>query len=937
MANIIQQLEDLKEWAQDPTRYARRLEFRHRSGAPYMEVLPEEFDELSPREEEYYKQEPFSTREEYRKGQLVEQGPEGVRQGYAKKSGFDVLGREYDAKPLTKNQVNMMRKNLPEGIGLYPSAERKGQWIYSFQAGVGRGTKDAKKVGLQLKATPENLDRLIELRDKTWKDFFPDRLSTREFKRLRFLPENIGKTNKAFAEVLNELGYRTETHNQKEKGKGKFKESTVNNRQITLGIGKDVGNIRPPERKISEVKKIIRNSSGGKDFLQVYSGNEAVLRKRANRLLADEAFYKTQGFFPPGKTNEEKLWQSFYRSATKGDRIKIVGEFSEGNFPRDADGYIDWRKKDKKGIPAWKRIQFVDTEAPKGKQKFKWGNLQADVDNAFGKGFFARNTRGYDLAIIDNQRLFGGKQLSTLVRDKLLMKDLEHSIFKREGVRRKPTKLEIAKWKKNMEPGYAMTEAHHTEGVAKNPYRVEPAFRVANRRLKDLEKSYKAGTIDKATFIKKINELPGGIRHKLDDVMVGIKSTEPMRIKAAVKASGFNKNIANQIFKSYQKEGIGTKCQWKGAEGGRIGYFKGGSDQCMRNAIQEHNRKLKEGDIGALKKQINLSKTKGIKNLLNLGSRGIRGLTNIIGGWGGAAIEAVAEGAFYEYGKQQGQTDEQARENLFLPKVAAKYAPKLWEKLGFEPFKTGVWEGPEGLIEEELLAGNESAQEYADGIKALQAEYDNASKIDFELTGMKANPGYTTPEQIEIKEQELRDSYGRIEELQINIKPGTPQHEAYVAAQEKQKAAQDERAQEHWGDAPAYKGSKQRQWQDEFLDYRGAKRKYRKDQPFAFKGGIEANIGLTKEQSEKGMRIPWEEYFPRTIDTPRTTEQQKWDYIMNQGGWDLTDKISAAGGVANMAGGGIANVRRPNAIPPVSGPMPQGGGLSTMFNRVKPW
>jgi hypothetical protein len=39
----------------------------------------------------------------------------------------------------------------------------------------------------------------------------------------------------------------------------------------------------------------------------------------------------------------------------------------------------------------------------------------------------------------------------------------------------------------------------------------------------------------------------------------------------------------------------------------------------------------------------------------------------------------------------------------------------------------------------------------------------------------------------------------------------------------------------------------------------------------------------------------------------------------------------------HYAGGGIANVRRPNAIPPVSGPMPQGGGLSTMFNRVKPW
>jgi hypothetical protein len=37
----------------------------------------------------------------------------------------------------------------------------------------------------------------------------------------------------------------------------------------------------------------------------------------------------------------------------------------------------------------------------------------------------------------------------------------------------------------------------------------------------------------------------------------------------------------------------------------------------------------------------------------------------------------------------------------------------------------------------------------------------------------------------------------------------------------------------------------------------------------------------------------------------------------------------------NHAGGGIAGIRRPWAIPPESGPMPQGGGLSSQFNRVK--
>ena len=35
------------------------------------------------------------------------------------------------------------------------------------------------------------------------------------------------------------------------------------------------------------------------------------------------------------------------------------------------------------------------------------------------------------------------------------------------------------------------------------------------------------------------------------------------------------------------------------------------------------------------------------------------------------------------------------------------------------------------------------------------------------------------------------------------------------------------------------------------------------------------------------------------------------------------------------AGGGIADIRRPNAIPPKSGPTPY--GLPSMLNRVKKW
>ena len=49
------------------------------------------------------------------------------------------------------------------------------------------------------------------------------------------------------------------------------------------------------------------------------------------------------------------------------------------------------------------------------------------------------------------------------------------------------------------------------------------------------------------------------------------------------------------------------------------------------------------------------------------------------------------------------------------------------------------------------------------------------------------------------------------------------------------------------------------------------------------------------------------------------------------------DRIGIAGGVANMAGGGIAGLSGGKRFgpPPVSGPDPYGGGLSSQFNRVR--
>ena len=86
------------------------------------------------------------------------------------------------------------------------------------------------------------------------------------------------------------------------------------------------------------------------------------------------------------------------------------------------------------------------------------------------------------------------------------MKELKNNIFKSEGIRRQPTKLDIDEFMTRRKPGFAMSEGHHIEGVGKNPYKVEPAFQVANRKLGALTRSYKLGKIDKATFIKKMNK-----------------------------------------------------------------------------------------------------------------------------------------------------------------------------------------------------------------------------------------------------------------------------------------------------------------------------------------------------------------------------------------------------------------------------------------------
>jgi hypothetical protein len=95
---------------------------------------------------------------------------------------------------------------------------------------------------------------------------------------------------------------------------------------------------------------------------------------------------------------------------------------------------------------------------------------------------------------------------------------------------------------------------------------------------------------------------------------------------------------------------------------------------------------------------------------------------------------------------------------------------------------------------------------------------------------------------------------------------------------------------------------------------------------------------LEKEEMLRGLKEQGE-FMTRGFKDSLEAQGIDWDEAMNVGkkDWkfDIFGKrrLRAFGGRASHMGGGIASIRRPHAIPPKSGPTPQ--GLPSMYNRVK--
>jgi hypothetical protein len=306
----------------------------------------------------------------------------------------------------------------------------------------------------------------------------------------------------------------------------KINNLTIGGKGVSLrSIAADTkGNIR---FTLDEQIDTIKNFQNGDAWLK-RNRSESEIRKYANAIRGMEREAAKIGGFPFGNNSEKKLWSNLYRASYRGDRIKIIGEFADGNLPINADGKIDWKMTNKAGVPAWKRVKFVDT-AVSGQPEFKWNNFKTKIDDVFGEGAFKKISAPYDVQVKT-----GSKRLSTgqTIKNKTKVNLLRAELFTQEPGRWKanqiPTEAEYNNYVNKKARGFNITEVHHPDGVGRNPWKTEPVFRYANREIDKVSQALKAGNMDLAEAkleIDRINNEVGPVRMKLDDGYYGTKST----------------------------------------------------------------------------------------------------------------------------------------------------------------------------------------------------------------------------------------------------------------------------------------------------------------------------------------------------------------------------------------------------------------------------
>jgi len=303
-----------------------------------------------------------------------------------------------------------------------------------------------------------------------------------------------------------------------------------------------------------------------------------------------------------------------------------------------------------------------------------------------------------------------------------------------------------------------------------------------------------------------------------------------------------------------------------------------------------------------------------IRKGVQVGAGAVSGALSAVGlGPVGVAIEAAIEGGFYDNARRNGYTHEQAYAETFLPKL-------ITDAAGTTNTGTSLFEGAESMIEKEKLGKEDS----------LANQYNNAQNIFKQETNALDNmvSSYMQMQNSGVRKKDL-DAFlekiylqeDKVTNLINTIKPGTPAYEAYKTAEENQTGRMENRKKEYLSmnripyiDAQGNMQEKtfplspaQIKQQEQKLQSQIKSGDKRRDKEMEeYKKGYKDSV-LEPFLLKKNERADWNSIYGDGPDK----ETLKWnDIFEGDGAYDLTDKIGIAGGVANMAQGGLASLKR---------------------------
>jgi len=364
--------------------------------------------------------------------------------------------------------------------------------------------------------------------------------------------------------------------------------------------------------------------------------------------------------------------------------------------------------------------------------------------------------------------------------------------------------------------------------------------------------------------------------------------------------------LGKQILQNITSYSKLDKCKIGRAEGGRIGFAL--SDECIRDGLIEQKKLAASGNKKAAKELVDVAK---------VASRG--GLLKNVLGPGALLGEAVFEGAIIGNKVLGGKPLDQAWAESYLSYLdPRKYRGEL------DPM----------LMERDRMLTRTLEDEEGNVIRKMDAPYSNLLKAGFSAQDQLSFANKAAAEAKRAKAAGRMDQYfpaaadAREQGARANLSASIISNDAFKEASEQAK---------------------------EYLRAQEGKRRF----DLGIFGTPQGSLAEDRRmyQANKAMQNLYYQYSdedlikmlqnagynPQDIINLKTTERLTPSFARTLGGLDslrsqfqeeeAMQRIADAGGVANLAGGGIAEIRRPSSIPPQSGPTPQ--GLLSVKNNVK--